>query len=132
LGIHNNWDIFVGLVANLPKDTIFGNVYNYKGMTFIEVDKIHSMVFNIYNKTCYDTILKWDKNNLDNTVNQMDQYLKRQNMKIIISYPFEFSCIDTESSLWNGNLYSEYKKLFEKSNRTIEEKIKDIEIISLE
>lgn len=56
------WDMFVGVVAALPEDTILHNIYRYKGMTFIEIDKMHSTVFNIYNHSCYDKILEFDIN----------------------------------------------------------------------
>lgn len=132
LKIHNNWDVFVGIIAILPEETIIGNIYNYKGMTFIEANTMLSMVFNIYNKSSYDTILNWDYTNLDVQTNTIDQYLKKQNMKIIIPYPFEFACINTDSTLWGKNLYNEYEELFQISLQKIEKKIKQKEIINLD
>jgi hypothetical protein len=118
------WDIFVGCVAGLPSDTVIYNIYKFQNMTFLEINKMHSMVFNIYNNSVYDIISEW-KPNKDRDTNQIDQYIKNKNLKIIISYPFEFACIDTKSTLWNDNLYNHYNKLFEESNKVIEEKIKN-------
>ncbi len=118
------WDIFVGCVAGLPKDTQIINIYKFQEMTFIEINKMHSMVFNIYNNSVYDIICDWKKSKERDT-NQIDQYIKNKNLKIIISYPFEFSCINTFSTLWNNNLYHHYNKLFNDSNKILEEKIKN-------
>lgn len=118
------WDIFVGCIAGLPKDTIINNIYKFQDMTFLEINKMHSMVFNIYNNSVYDIICDW-KPNKDRDNNQIDQYIKNKNLKIIISYPFEFSCINTFSTLWNDNLYNHYNKLFNDSNKILEEKIKN-------
>ncbi len=121
----SNWDIFVGTVAGLPKDTKILNIYNYKGIKFIEVDKMHSMVFNIYNYTSFDKIIQWDFKNKDVDTNTIDQYIKRQNMKIIITYPFEFSCLNVKSSIWGKNLFNEYNKMFQESLDLLKNKIEN-------
>jgi hypothetical protein len=117
------WDIFVGCVANLPEDTNIIKIHKYKDITFIEIDKMHSMVFNIYNKSSYDKIINWDRNNLNDNVNTIDQYIKRQNMKIIITYPFYFSCTDSMSTLWGANLFDVYNNMFNKSLQIIKNKL---------
>ena len=114
-----SWDIFVGVLANLPEDTTLSKIYKYKGVTFIEINKMHSTVFNIYNSSVYDTFLRWDVNNDDVHNNTIDQFLKNSNLRIIVPVPFEFSCLNVKSTLWNGNLFNAYNKLFEKSNKII-------------
>jgi hypothetical protein len=118
-----NWDIFVGCVADLPKNTTINNVYKYKNITFIEIDKMNSNVFNIYNKSCYDTIINWDFNNKDNNTNTIDTYIQKQNFKIIITYPFYFDCLNVESTLWGKNLYDHYNNLFQESLKIIKNKL---------
>jgi len=107
------WDIFVGVVADLPEDTILSNVYEYKGITFLELNKMHSMGFNIYNHTCYDRLLKYS------IENQIDQFIKHQNFKIIIPFPFEFSCLNITSTISKTNLFDIYNEYFENSNQRI-------------
>ena len=119
----NTWDIFVGVIAALPKDTILYNVYSYKNITFIEINKMHSMVFNIYNNTCFDKILEWSIKS-DTDVNQIDQYIKRCGFRIIVPVPFEFSCLNIESTLWHRNLFDAYNIMFETSNNVIKNLIK--------
>jgi len=117
------WDIFVGVIANLPPETNIINIYKYKGVTFIEINRMLSMVFNIYNKSSFDTILKWDENdnNIDN--NTIDQYLKNKNLSIITTIPFEFRCTNTESTLWGENLYENYNNLFKLSSDILKNKM---------
>jgi len=130
----HKWDIFVGVIANLPPETNVINIYKYKGVTFIEIDRMLSMVFNIYNKSSFDTILEWDEhnNNVDN--NTIDQYLKNKKLSIITTLPFEFKCMDTESTLWGANLYDNYNKLFEISTEILKKKINNFsgKIIEIE
>jgi len=121
-----SWDVFVGVLASLPEDTILSKVYEYKGVTFLELNKMHSMVFNIYNHTSYDRILECPLDSIDN---QIDQFMKKQNFKIIIPFPFEFSCLNMQSTIWGYNMFHEYNEMFEKSNTiilTLLKKYKDI------
>ena len=115
----SNWDIFVGCLASLPDDTKFYNMYEYKSLIFLEVNKMHSTVFNIYNKTSYDIILDWNK------TEEIDQFIKKKNLKNIITYPFEFSITNVKSTIHkSGNIYKNYLNMFEKSLKIIEKKIK--------
>ena len=122
-----NWDIFVGVIADLSEDVSIINIYQYKNIKFIEIDKMHSMVFNIYNKSIYDLIINWKKNTNDsnNSHDQIDQYIKKQNVRIITTYPFYFDCIDIDSTLWGKNLYSHYNNMFLKSLNILNNKIKN-------
>lgn len=118
------WDIFVGCIANLPNDTIIKNVVNYEGMTFLEINKMHSTVFNIYNKSSYDSIHKWIDKNIDvktYKLNQIDQHIKSQNLRIITTFPFEFQCTDVESTFNDINPFDIYNAMFNKSKMTIME-----------
>ena len=119
------WDIFVGCIADLPTDTIVSNVIEYNGLTFVEIDKMHSTVFNIYNKTCYDKIIKWDQHDTNPYTNQIDQYIKRLNSKIITTFPFEFKCIDVKSTLCDQNCFELYEKMFNTSLSVLKEKINE-------
>lgn len=118
------WDMFVGVVAALPEDTILHNIYRYKGMTFIEIDKMHSTVFNIYNHSCYDKILEFDINT-ESVTNAIDHHIKRCNFRIIVPFPFEFSCLNTFSTLWGKNMFNEYNLMFIQSKCLIKRLIKN-------
>lgn len=127
----NNWDIFVGVMAEVPDNAIIKNVYRYKNVIFLELNKMMSAVFNIYNKSSFDTIINWNENDLNFDDNTIDQYLKRMDLKIITTYPFEFSCTNTDSTLWGSNLFDHYEKMFQNSLNILENKIKNMNIIDL-
>lgn len=124
---HGNWDLFNGCIGNLPKDTTFGKFYRYKGIIFLEINKMHHAVFNIHNKTGYDKILKWNENKLEPTKNQIDQYMRDQELKIITTYPYEFCCTNSTSAIWNRNFYEHYEETFKKSLEFIKSKIDKLE-----
>jgi hypothetical protein len=120
-----NWDIFVGVIADLPEDVSIINIYMYKNIRFIEINKMHSMVFNIYNKSIYDLIINWKKNTNDSndSNDQIDQYIKNNNVRVITTYPFYFDCINVDSTIWGGNLYTHYNNMFLKSLNILYDKI---------
>ena len=121
----NSWDIFVGIVADLPEDTVIQKIHRFKGMTFLEINKMHSMVFNIYNKCSYDKLLQYDLNPDQN--NQIDQFIKNNNFKIVIPYPFIVSCLNVISSISNQNLFDIYNIMFKYSCEILDAKIVEFE-----
>jgi hypothetical protein len=124
LNIIDDWDIFVGVIADIPKTTVIKNIYKYKNYTFIELSSMNSMVFNIYNNKIYDKIIDWNFNNktLENTI---DSYIKFLDIKVIIMFPFLVDCLDVDSTIWEGNKFNEYNELFENSRKFIQELIND-------
>jgi hypothetical protein len=131
LNKHNNWDIFVGVMTEVPDNSIIKNVYRYKKVIFVELNKMISTVFNIYNKSSFDTIINWNEDDLDVDDNTIDQYLKRMDLKIITTYPFEFRCTNTDSTLYGSNLFDQYERMFQNSLNILENKIKNMNIIDL-
>jgi hypothetical protein len=119
----SGWDIFVGCIANLPESTKIKNVVKYEGITFVEINKMYSTVFNIYNKSSFNVICKWDRNYGNAVNNSIDVYLKTKKLKIITTYPFEFACVNVESTIWEGNMFDVYNKMFNSSLRALKNKI---------
>jgi len=128
LNKHNIWDIFVGVMTEVPDNVIIKNVYRYNNVIFIELNKMMSTVFNIYNKSSFDTIINWNDDDLNLNDNKIDQYLKRMDLKIITTYPFEFICTNT---LWGSNKFDHYERIFQNSLNILENKIKNMNIIDL-
>ena len=117
------WDILVGVIANIPQDVILSKIYKYKGLTFLEVNRMHSTVFNIYNNTSYDKILNcWKEGHIDG-------FFSSLNLKLIIPFPFEFACLDEDSTIQyeNKNLFNEYNLFFEASSKLLSSLIENYE-----
>ena len=122
----SGWDIFNGCISNLPYDTTISNVVNYNGLTFVEINKMHSTVFNIYNKTCYDKIITCNqvgRYNEFGQYNQIDQKIKQLNFKIITTYPFEFKCTDVTSTFSGEKCFDIYNQMFNNSLTVLKNKI---------
>ena len=125
LNIIDNWDIFVCAIADFHDETQISNIYKYKGLTFIEIDKFTSMIFNIYNKKVFNTITSWDETNHDVTSNTIDRTLSTKNLKIITIYPFTVGCLNVMSSLWH--VKTDYSDMFTKSEKILESKINNFD-----
>ena len=120
-----NWDMFVGVIANLDHKVEILDVYKYKDITFLRINTMNSTVFNIYNKTCYDKIRNWNINIDKWELNTIDEYFKHINMTFITTYPFYFDCINANSTIWGGkNLFAQYNNMFQKSLNILDNKIK--------
>ena len=128
LSEYKEWDIFVGCIADLSMSVVIKNIVKYKNMLFVEIDTMTSTVFNIYNYTCYDAICEWDVNNSNVHTNTIDRYIGSKKMRIITTYPFEFSCLNVQSTIWGKNLFMEYNNMFAKSSELLKKKIDEFEI----
>ena len=102
-----------------------------------------STVFNIYNKTVFDYISKWNYHkNLNelNSYNQIDRYIGKNKFRIITLWPFKFNILRVKSTIDPHNIekndedatYNWYMRELEKTNEIIKEKIKNIKIEIIE
>ncbi len=125
--LDNDWDIFVGAVADFIDETNISKVWVYKNVTFIQIDRFTSMVYNIYNKSSFEHISKWDYTNTDVHNNTIDRYLSLKKLRIIVPVPFIVKCCYTLSTLWG--ISSNYDNLFQESLNKINNRLKTIENI---
>jgi len=120
---NEEWDIFCGLIADLNDDAKINKVYEYQGITLIELDKMTSMVFNIYNQKAIDLISNWDDSNRDIDNNTIDRYLESNKLKVITTLPYLVSHLpDHTSSIWHFE-NSIYDDLIEKSEAKLQQKL---------
>ncbi|MEP6606155.1 MAG: hypothetical protein ABJA60_08550, partial [Nitrosospira sp.] len=120
-----DWDIFSGLMADLNKDVRILETHIYQGHHFATIDKLISMVFNVYNQRIFDTIAQWDETNHDVTTNTIDRYLESyESMKVLTITPFLVGHKESqESTLW-GIKNDEYTDLILASGRLLKEKMR--------
>ncbi len=106
------WHVFSGLMATLHRDLKVNRVVPKAGMTFVHVDRLMSMVFNIYSNRVFDVFAGWDERNRDPSRNTIDKYLESQGgMEVVTTSPFLVGHkAEVQSTLWGiGN--NQYKKL---------------------
>ncbi|VAW45741.1 hypothetical protein MNBD_GAMMA03-426, partial [hydrothermal vent metagenome] len=82
------WDVFCGLIADLNDNATVQNVFEYQGIQFIELDKMTSMVFNIYNTKALNSLANWDASNRCVDTNTIDRYLESESLRVIVTLPY--------------------------------------------
>jgi hypothetical protein len=96
------WDVFVGLVAILHPDTEVLAVERQDGLVFVTLDRMMSMVHNIYAPPALRLLAQWDEANTDPETNTIDRYLQTQpKLRVVTTLPFLVGHHeDLHSSLW--------------------------------
>ncbi len=122
----SDWDIFSGLMADInPAAEVLG-VETIGERTYVTLDKMTSMVFNIYNQSALELLSQWDSSDYDAGTNTIDRYLERQdNLRVVVCLPFLVGYNeDAASTLW-GFDNSRYTPLIHKAERKIEAMVRD-------
>ncbi|QPN26930.1 methyltransferase domain-containing protein [Brucella sp. BO2] len=83
------WDVFSGIMAEVHPDTRVLSVDVHNGVTYITINRMVSMVYNIYNKSALNLLARWDSENHDVNTNVIDRYLQNiGDLKVVVSLPF--------------------------------------------
>ncbi|MDO5090207.1 MAG: class I SAM-dependent methyltransferase [Cardiobacteriaceae bacterium] len=96
------WDAFVGVMAQVHPDTEILAVERVDGETFVTLDRMISMVGNIYAPSALQRIAAWDESVQDADSNTIDRFLQTGGgMRVVVTLP----CLlghreDLDSSLW--------------------------------
>jgi hypothetical protein len=96
------WHVFSGFIANLDKKVEASNVVRYGGIDFIHMNKLTSTVCNIYHRSIFEKLSKWDEQNYHFYTNTIDRYLGNwKQLKVITTIPFLVGHReDLVSSVW--------------------------------
>lgn len=115
--IHKKWDVFSGMIVDVNNEANISAVTEYKDLKLVELDKMVSMVFNIYNRTFLEQLEQWDSSNRDADTNTIDRYIENKcKLNIVTTVPFLVSCKDElNSTLW-GFQNSQYGGMLKASN----------------
>ena len=99
------WDIFAGLIAKIHPDTQVLDVQQRDGETFVVLDRMTSMVHNIYTQPALEALAQWDANIRDPHTNTIDTYLQtKAQMRVVTTLPFLVAhTTEMDSSLWGIN-----------------------------
>ena len=115
----NDWDVFCGIMADVGD----ASVLDYKMESkehFLYLDRMISMVFNIYKPIMYSHIADWDESNHDARTNTIDRYLEAKQLRVVITHPFLTGHKENlQSTIW-GFSNEQYSDLIAKSNCKIE------------
>ncbi|WP_279489112.1 glycosyltransferase family 25 protein [Aeromonas veronii] len=119
-----NWDVFAGLIADLHDDVKILNIEDVDNECYVHIDKMVSMVTNIYSNKFYDKLLAWDSCNHDPQSNTIDRFIEQHDdvHTIVTSRYLVGHKEDLNSTLW-GISNMTYKKLIQNSENKLQDKI---------
>lgn len=124
--INNKWDVFAGVIAVLHPETQILGVDEFEGKTFITINKMTSMVFNVYSRSALEMFDRWDSGNLDAESNTIDKYLeKQQSIRVVTTLPyFVGHREEVYSTLW-GFQNTRYVELIKESELSLIRKVEE-------
>ncbi|EKQ4495080.1 hypothetical protein P5L04_004099 [Escherichia coli] len=118
------WHIFAGIIAHLHEDTKVLDVKVMDGIEYINIDKMTSMVMNIYSRRGMDLISQWDEKNIDAETNTIDRYVESaQDLVVVTTLPFLVGYAEEQQSTLWGFENSQYTSLIKASEKLLAEKV---------
>jgi hypothetical protein len=114
------WDVFAGVVAVLHDNTELVKYEQFNGITFLTLNKMTSMVCNIYSERGIRLLASWDHTNRDDQKNTIDKHLESQpGLRVIVALPFLVGHREElHSTLW-GFQNTTYASLIEASETAL-------------
>jgi len=126
LGQNSDWDLFVGVIADLHEKTKILRLDQYRGLTFVTIDRMTSMVFNIYSRRALDLLSLWNSNDRNYETNTIDRFLEnKKSLKVVVLLPFLVGHReDLFSTLWGFKNYT-YLEMIKTSEKKLIKMAKD-------
>jgi hypothetical protein len=129
LSSYANWHIYCGLVADVVPSTVVTDVFLYRGIRFVVLDRMTSTVFNIYNKPALEMLASYKLNRSSVlTENYIDRFLgSRLSLRVVTTVPFIFQHDeDSRSTLLRGESNKKlYSGMIHNSESLLSNKIKE-------
>ncbi len=117
---NDDWNVFSGIMADVGRVKIL-KYENQNDTDFVYLDKMISMVFNLYDKSVFDLVAAWDEQNRDVTVNAIDRFLEDKKLRIVTTCPFLVGHKeDLNSTIW-GQQNTIYTSLIADSSKKLAE-----------
>jgi hypothetical protein len=113
--------VFSGVIAHLHDNAKVLGVEQYRGLDFITIDKMTSMVFNVYSERAIKLISLWDPSNEDVETNTIDRYLENSDLKIVVTDPYIVGHREELSSTLWGFQNTQYSDMISESERKLNE-----------
>ena len=103
LSAHPGWDVFSAFMADVSDEVQVKAVAEEQGETFVMLDRMISMVFNVYHRPVFSKIAGWDSDNRDVNTNTIDQYLENTDLNVLTTEPFLVGHKEElRSTIWEG------------------------------
>jgi len=120
------WDIFAGLIADVHPDVRILRVVMFDGEEYIFLNRMTSMVFNIYNRSSFGELATWDETNCNVQLNTIDRYIESSsNVVTVTTLPFLVGHDEElSSSIWHFD-NSQYRMMLDKSRKLLQTKVNE-------
>ncbi|CAI1595461.1 Capsule polysaccharide biosynthesis protein [Serratia quinivorans] len=120
-----DWHVFAGIIAHLHDDTRILAVKEIDGIEYVYINRMTSMVMNIYSRRGIELISQWDEKNIDSQNNTIDRYLESApGLTVVTTLPFMVGYAEDQySTLW-GFVNTQYTDMIRNSELMLAEKVK--------
>ena len=120
----HRWHIFAGLIADVHPDTKILHVEEYEGIEYIYIDKMTSMVMNIYSLEIMEIISLWDQTNKNVETNTIDRYIESHTDIIVVTtLPYLVGHTEDQSSTLWGGPNTQYSAMIDSSREILARKV---------
>lgn len=122
------WDVFAGLIALVHPDTRVLHVERRGNTKFVTIDRMISMVHNIYAPAALQVLAQWNPHNQDPHTNTIDRHVQNSgHLRVVVALPFLVGHHEElHSSLW-GVQNSQYTDLIAQAQAALEHKAVEFE-----
>lgn len=121
---NGDWNVFSGIMADVGRVKILKHE-NADGIDLVYLNRMISMVFNMYDGSVFELIANWDETNHNVDKNAVDRYLEDKNLRVVTSCPFLVGHKeDLSSTIW-GKGNNIYTNLIAESSKKLENMLKD-------
>lgn len=118
------WHIFAGIIAHLHDETKVIDVREIDGIEYVYIDKMTSMVMNIYSRSGMALISQWDEKNIDAETNTIDRYVESaEDLVVVTTVPFLVGYAEEQQSTLWGFENSQYTSLIKASEELLAKKV---------
>ena len=99
-----SWHLFSGFISHLHADTNILKIEEVDSIEYIHIDRMTSMVMNIYSTEAFDMFDQWDETNTDVETNTIDRHIENYpNLTVITTFPFLVQHAESQmSTLWDA------------------------------
>ena len=113
-----DWDVFCGIITDLHPEAKIHDVRIFENLTFVFLDRMTGMVFNVYNKKILRLMAEWSSQNSSPETNTVDRYLESQDgLRVVIAFPYLVGHHEMlDSTLWDFN-NSRYNEMIATSQK---------------
>lgn len=121
---HDDWTMFSGIMADLGRVKAL-KCAEENGEEFVYLNKMISMVFNVYNQEIFAVIASWDNMDRNVDTNAIDRYLENREMRILTTSPFLVGHKEElRSTIWDAQ-NTIYTDLIASSSVKLQELVND-------